>query len=97
MKKAKGYADDAPLTAAELRRARPLRDVEPDFLKRLALARKTGKHPPQPKQETVSVPLDARTAALLRKSGKGWQTRLNDLVRVAVALMVNDVEGNAKR
>ncbi|MDD2325439.1 MAG: BrnA antitoxin family protein [Alphaproteobacteria bacterium] len=38
------------------------------------------------KKEAVTISLDSDIVALLRKSGKGWQTRLNDMIRSAISL-----------
>ncbi len=83
-KTARNYADDAPLTAAELRSARPFSKADPALVK--AVKRSRGR-PTGRSKETVHISLDADIVASLRKSGKGWQTRLNELLRTAMGLL----------
>ncbi|HUY68699.1 MAG TPA: BrnA antitoxin family protein [Alphaproteobacteria bacterium] len=82
--KGRRYADDAPLTDAELKTARRLRAASPALAG--AVKRSRGR-PHGRTKETLHISLDAEIAASLRKSGKGWQTRLNDMLRAAVHLM----------
>lgn len=87
--KPKAYADDAPLTKAELATARPMREADPELvaayetgtLRYRGRGRPAGRH-----KEAVTISLDTDVAALLRKSPKGWQTRVNDLLRAATGL-----------
>ena len=39
----------------------------------------------KPQKKVLSIRLDADVLDALRKSGKGWQTRVNDLLRQAVS------------
>ncbi len=39
-------------------------------------------------KQAVTLSLDSDVVASLRGSGKGWQTRVNDLLRVAAGLLV---------
>lgn len=83
-RKPRAYADDAPLTDKELRTARPLHQADPDLAK--AIKRSRGR-PEGRSKKTVHISLDADIVASLRKSGKGWQTRLNEMLRVAMGLL----------
>ena len=71
-------ADDAPLTKAELKRARPFRESPPDLIRavRASIGRPVGRT-----KEPVHISLDADLVATLRGSGKGWQTRANAILR----------------
>lgn len=82
--KSRRYADDAPLTAKELRTARRLRDSEKSLVK--AIKRSRGR-PAGRNKKTVHISLDADVVATLRNSGKGWQTRLNEMLRSAMGLL----------
>ncbi len=77
-------ADDAPLTDKELRSARRLHDADPSLVK--AIKRSRGR-PAGRSKETIHISLDADIVATLRKNGKGWQTRLNEMLRVAMGLL----------
>ena len=39
----------------------------------------------KPKKEVLNIRIDSDILTSLRKSGKGWQTRVNNLLRNAVA------------
>jgi len=84
--KAKIFADDAPLTASEMQTARRFSDCDPAFVNAI---RKSLGRPPGRTKQSLHISLDSDIVKKLRDSGKGWQTRLNDLVRVAVSLMEN--------
>ena len=77
------YADDAPLTAAELKTARRFRDCPPDFIRavRASIGRPVGRT-----KEPIHISLDADLVAALRGTGKGWQTRTNAMLRKAMKL-----------
>ncbi len=83
--KARRYADDAPLSTKELGSARRLRDSDPELK---AALRKSRGRPAGRNKETVHISLDSAVVDALRKSGKGWQTRLNELLRAAIGLAV---------
>jgi uncharacterized protein (DUF4415 family) len=67
-KAAKSDPDAQPLTDAELAQLRPLRGRPPSAVKRPML----------------SMRIDPDVLAHLRASGKGWQTKVNALIRQAV-------------
>ncbi|MDR3425400.1 MAG: BrnA antitoxin family protein [Alphaproteobacteria bacterium] len=81
--KARRYADDAPLTKAELKRARPFHDSPPDLIRaiRASIGRPVGRT-----KEPVHISLDADLVHALRNTGKGWQTRTNAILRKALKL-----------
>jgi uncharacterized protein (DUF4415 family) len=74
--------DDAPLTAAELRTARPARDAVPHIVDAV---RRRGR-PRGESKALVTLRLDKDVIAALRAGGDGWQTRINELLRAAVGL-----------
>ena len=76
-------ADDAPLTAAELRTARPARQAIPHIIE--AVTRGRGRPRGQNKTQ-VTLRLDNDVVAALRSAGDGWQTRVNGLLRAAIGL-----------
>lgn len=82
---------EAPeITREMLREMRPLREADPELLARIqAEQKKRGRGPGRPKGRTkkpVSISLDQDLLEKLRKSGAGWQTRVNDLLRAAMGL-----------
>ena len=75
--------DDAPLTTAELRTARPAREAIPHILE--AVSRGRGRPRGQNKTQ-VTLRLDNDVVSALRSAGEGWQTRVNGLLRAAIGL-----------
>jgi uncharacterized protein (DUF4415 family) len=71
--KTRKRTDDAPLTKAELKTARPLRDVFPDLA---AYGRQRAGKGEEPKQ-AVSIRLSPQVIAYFKSRGAGWQTRIN--------------------
>lgn len=74
--------DDAPLSAVELRTARPARDAVPHIVEAV---RRRGR-PRGESKALVTLRLDKDVIAALRAGGEGWQTRINELLRAAVGL-----------
>ncbi len=75
-------ADDAPLSAAELKTARPAREAVPHIVEAV---RRRGR--PRGESKTlITLRLDKDLIATLRAGGEGWQTRINELLRAAVSL-----------
>lgn len=72
------YADDTPLTKAELERARPFRESPPGLIHavRASIGRPIGRT-----KTPVHFSLDSDLVATLRGTGKGWQTRANAILR----------------
>lgn len=83
--KSKNYADDAALSAEEMKTARPFRDAAPGLI---AVVRKSRGRPAGRSKESVHLSLDKDLLAALRASGRGWQTRANDKLRKAFKLPV---------
>lgn len=74
--------DDAPLSAAELRTARPARNAVPHIVEAV---RRRGR-PRGESKALVTLRLDKDVVTALRAGGEGWQTRINELLRAAVGL-----------
>ncbi|CAN0429386.1 unnamed protein product [Phaeothamnion confervicola] len=81
-KRRAGPADDAPLTAAELRTARSTREAMPHIIETIG---KRGRPKGQSKTQ-VTLRLDNDLIRTLRATGDGWQTRVNGLLRAAIGL-----------
>ena len=66
-------------------RARPAKDVLPDLLGDAAvqemLKPKRGRPPSAAPKEHVNIRLDADIVQSFRRTGDGWQTRLNNALR----------------
>lgn len=74
------HPDDAPLTKAELKTARPLREAFPDLA---AYSRqRAGKG--EAKKQAVSIRLSPEVLAYFKAKGAGWQTRINDALTAFV-------------
>ena len=79
-----GIAADPDTWELDMSRARPAAEVLPDLVERYereqAERRKRG---PQkaPTKEHISLRLDSDVVEYFRNSGRGWQTRLNAMLR----------------
>ena len=78
--------DDVPEATAEwFTKARPAKDVLPDVLgvtaARELLKPKRGRPPLAKPKEHVNIRLDADVVQSFRRTGSGWQTRLNNALR----------------
>jgi uncharacterized protein (DUF4415 family) len=82
-----GIAADPDTWDFDMSRARPAAEVLPDLVARYereqAERRKRG---PQraPTKEHISLRLDSDLVEYFRNSGRGWQTRLNAMLRLSV-------------
>ncbi|MBB4000618.1 BrnA antitoxin family protein [Aureimonas pseudogalii] len=73
---------DAPeATDAELAQARPFADAFPALAESIKRAR--GRPPVASPRQHVSLRLDADVIAKFKATGKGWQTRINDVLKDA--------------
>lgn len=78
--------DDAPEAADEwFERARPAKDVLPGLVGAVAakelLKPKRGRPPAASPKEHLNIRLDADIVEAFRRTGSGWQTRLNNALR----------------
>jgi uncharacterized protein (DUF4415 family) len=82
---ARGIAADPDtweVTEEDWARARPMREGHPDIVADY-LRRKRGKQK-APTKVLVSLRLEREVVERLRASGRGWQSRANDMLRKAV-------------
>ena len=77
--------DDNPeLTRAELRGARPAAELLPGLIGKVAanaLLRRRGRPPKPDKKVNQTLRLDPDVLDAYRQQGKGWQTRINQVLR----------------
>lgn len=71
---ARSDPDNPPLTAKDLKRMRPFKEL-PDAVKQ---AVKRGRPKSDNPKVLVHIRLDADVVEALKASGPGWQTRVND-------------------
>ncbi len=72
-----------PLPLSLMRKMRPASEVAPEIV----AAYKRGRGRPAGRSKTVvSLSLDTEVLTALKASGKGWQTRVNDLLKAAVQI-----------
>jgi uncharacterized protein (DUF4415 family) len=86
------HGEDIPeFTLEDFKRARPLSDF-PELAE--AMRRARGERGPQiaPVKQRVGLRLDADILAKFRASGRGWQARVNDVLKQHL----NDAEGHKK-
>ncbi|MCE2927922.1 MAG: BrnA antitoxin family protein [Rickettsiales bacterium] len=76
------------VTPQIMKHMRLMRDVDPAWLARFeAEKKKRGRGRPQGRTKAVvSLSIDKDILQALRKSGAGWQSRVNALLRAAVGL-----------
>jgi uncharacterized protein (DUF4415 family) len=78
-------ADNPEATEDWFARARPAAEVLPGLVGKAAakdmLVPKRGRPPLPQTKEHVSIRLDADVVQSFRRTGAGWQTRLNDALR----------------
>jgi uncharacterized protein (DUF4415 family) len=80
--------DNPPLTAAQLARFRPSREVVPHIVE--GYLKRKGR-PPLGEEAKVQVTLrlDASVIAHFKARGPGWQTRINDALMKVVGAMAS--------
>jgi uncharacterized protein (DUF4415 family) len=76
--------DALPLNDDELARMRPIQQARPEFLAKW-LRRKRGRPPAEAPKKQVTLRLDQDVIDHFRSTGRGWQTRINAILRKAVA------------
>lgn len=75
---------ERPRTEAELAQFRPFAEVFPDQAENIR--RNRGRPPLESPKQQVTLRIDADVLERLRASGKGWQGRVNDVLKKAVGL-----------
>ncbi len=77
--------DNPEITREELRRARPAAEVLPKFIGQKAteelLARGRGRPPKEERKVNQTLRIDPDVLDAYRQEGKGWQTRINEVLR----------------
>jgi uncharacterized protein (DUF4415 family) len=71
------------MTDEQFAKMRPVSEVHPEIVE--AYKRTRGKQK-KPTKVPVYIRLDDDIVSLLKSSGKGWQTRLNDTIRDSLGL-----------
>jgi uncharacterized protein (DUF4415 family) len=86
-----GYSDapiddpDSPeLTAAMIRRMRPLREVDPEFVRAIEEMRKRGRPKLTHPKVQVTLRLDEEVVNSFKEDGPGWQGRINEELKKTV-------------
>lgn len=76
--------DGPELSAEMIRRMRPLREVDPDFVKAVLEARKRGRPPLEHPKVQVTLRLDDEVVRAFKEDGPGWQGRINEELKKTV-------------
>lgn len=63
---------------------RPMKELDPAFVKKFKAAKRG--RPAGRSKSVVSISIDRDLLDILRESGSGWQSRINELLRAAIGL-----------
>ncbi len=80
-------ADNPPLSDAELAAMRPASEVLPHVVAAFRRTRGPGR---KPRKQQITLRLDPDIIAFFRSTGRGWQTRINDILRAHVRRHTED-------
>jgi uncharacterized protein (DUF4415 family) len=75
---------ERPLSDSDIANLRPLGEVLPGLSE--TIKRSRGRPPIENPKKQVTLRLDAEVVEKLRASGRGWQSRVNDVLKKAVGL-----------
>ena len=75
-----------PMSLETMRSMRPMREMDPEFIARFIQEKAKRGRPAGRNKAVVSISLDKDILEMLRASGAGWQSRVNELLRAAVGL-----------
>lgn len=75
---------ERPRTEEELAQARPFPEVFPEFAE--SIKRGRGRPPVENPKKQVTLRIDADVLERLRATGKGWQGRVNEVLKKTVGL-----------
>jgi len=91
-------ADNPEWTAEDIRAARPLLDVLPKETVD-AIRRHRGQRGPQksPTKQLISLRVDREVVDAFRATGRGWQARANDALRIYANKTARRRSATAKR
>ena len=76
--------DNPEWTTEMIRKARPMREVHPEFVKRIEEMRKRGRPPLEHPKVQVTLRLDEAVVKAFREDGPGWQARINEELKKTV-------------
>jgi uncharacterized protein (DUF4415 family) len=76
--------DNPELTAEMIRRMRPMREVHPEFVRRIEEMRKRGRPPLEHPKVQVTLRLDEEVVSSFKEDGPGWQSRINEELKKSV-------------
>jgi uncharacterized protein (DUF4415 family) len=85
------------LTAEDFKHFRPMKEMFPEIVE--SFERMRGERGPQiaPVKQRVGLRLDADVLARFRETGRGWQARINDILKQHLQnQQLNDAEGHKK-
>ncbi|MBT1156204.1 BrnA antitoxin family protein [Aminobacter anthyllidis] len=74
-------SDNPEWTAEELQSAKPFAEVFPELAESIRRAR--GRPAVEAPKQVVSIRLDPDVIAKFKATGKGWQSRINDILKNA--------------
>lgn len=74
-------SDNPEWTEEDFKNARPFAEVLPDLAESIRRAR--GRPPVAAPKQQVSLRLDPDVIAKFKATGKGWQARINDVLKAA--------------
>ena len=79
-------SDNPPITAEDFAQARPLKEAMPELYAALA-KRRPGQRGPgrKPAKALVTLRVDQDVLDAFKAGGEGWQTRMNEALRKALA------------
>jgi len=76
--------DNPEWTEEDFKRARPFREVFPELLEKIEeMRRSRGRPKLETPKKLVSLRLDQDVIEKFRATGKGWQSRINDVLKRA--------------
>jgi uncharacterized protein (DUF4415 family) len=73
--------DSPPLTDEQIAQARPFAEVFPDLAE--SIRRSRGRPKAEKPLQHVSIRLDPDVVAKFKATGKGWQSRINEILKAA--------------
>lgn len=73
--------DDSDATDEDFKNAKPFREVFPELYESIQRAR--GRPPVLQPKQVVSIRLDPDVIAKFKATGKGWQSRINEVLKKA--------------
>jgi len=75
--------DNPEWTEEDFRKAKPFAEVFPELLEKIEEMRRRGRPKLETPKKLVSLRLDQDVVEKFRATGKGWQSRINDVLKRA--------------